>query len=454
MVPTGFIFDLDGVLIDSKNIHFSTLNQALSHVAPEFVISKESHLDNFEGLPTKTKLDKLSTENGLPIKFHQKIWELKQELTQIEFSKVKLDQELVSIFKFLKDSGISTAVASNSIKKTVESSIISLGLSEFTDLIIGNEDVSRPKPYPEIYRLTMEKLNLQSFNTFIFEDSEVGRKSAYESGAHLFEVFNRSTLNLNLIKSLVSGIMKGSLSQTFKRKKKMNVLIPMSGEGSRFKLAGYTFPKPLIEVNGKAMIQLVVENLGLDAHYVFVVKESHASEYNLNSMFERIVNDFSIVKVDKTTEGAACTSLLAQKYIDNSEALVIANSDQYVESGISEGIEYFVKNDFDGGLLTFESSHPKWSYARVDNKNNVLEVAEKKVISNKATVGIYYWKKGSDYVKYAHKMIERNERVNNEFYICPVFNSAVKDGLRIGIFDVTGMWGLGTPEDLDNYLSR
>ena len=454
MAAIGFIFDLDGVLIDSKEIHFSTLNQALSQVAPEFVISIKSHLDTFEGLSTKTKLYKLTLDYGLPTNLHQVIWELKQKLTQVEFSKVKLDQELISIFKFLKDSHISTAVASNSIKKTVESSIVSLGLSQYTDLIVGNEDVSRPKPYPEMYRLVMGKLNLHSYNTFIFEDSEVGRKSAQESGANVFEVSNRSTLNLNLIKSLASDIMEGKLTKQFKRKKKMNVLIPMSGEGSRFKQAGYTFPKPLIEVNGKAMIQLVVENLGLDAHYIFVVKESHAAEYNLNSMFENIVDDFSTVRVENPTEGAACTSLLAQKYIDNLDPLVIANSDQFVDSGISEGIKYFMKNDFDGGLLSFESSHPKWSYARVDKENNVFEVAEKKVISNKATVGIYYWKRGSDYVKYAHKMIKQNERVNNEFYICPVFNLAIKDGLRIGAFDVTGMWGLGTPEDLRTFLSR
>jgi HAD superfamily hydrolase (TIGR01509 family) len=454
VVAIGFIFDLDGVLIDSKEIHFSTLNQALSQVAPEFVISIKSHLDAFEGLSTKTKLDKLTLEYGLPINLHQAIWELKQKLTQVEFSKVKLDQELISIFKFLKDSHISTAVASNSIQKTVESSIINLGISQYTDLFVGNESVSRPKPFPEIYRLVMEKLNLHSYNSFIFEDSKIGIESAKQSGAYVFEVSNRSTLNLNLIESLASDIIKGKPNKQFKKKQKMNVLIPMSGEGSRFKQAGYTFPKPLIEVNGKAMIQLVVENLGIEAHYVFVVRESHAAEYNLNSMFENIVDDFSIVRVENPTEGAACTSLLAQKYIDSPDPLVIANSDQFVESGISDGINYFIENDFDGGLLSFESSHPKWSYARVDKENNVFEVAEKKVISNKATVGIYFWKRGSDFVKYAHKMIQQNERVNNEFYICPVFNLAIKDGLRIGAFDVTGMWGLGTPEDLRTFLSR
>ncbi len=454
MAKIGFIFDLDGVLVDSKEIHFSTLNNALSQVAPDFVIDINSHLERFEGLPTKIKLDKLTAENGLPVKLHQKIWELKQELTQIEFSNVKLDKELISIFKFLKKSNIMIGVASNSVKKTVESSLISLGIKEFVDLSVGNEDVSRGKPYPEIYRLVMEKLNLQSSNTFIFEDSDVGRASARESGAYLFEVSNRHTLDLNLFHSLVTDILEGNSSNKFKRKMKMNVLIPMSGEGSRFKQKGYTFPKPLIDIHGKPMISLVVENLSLDAHYIFVVRESHAKDFDLNSIFESIVDDFSVVKVKELTEGAACTTLLAQNYINNNEELVIANSDQYVDSSISEGIRYFQENNFDGGILTFNSTHPKWSYVKVDNENNIYEVAEKKVISNRATVGIYYWKKGSDYTKYAKEMVAKNQRVNGEFYICPVFNLAIEDGQRIGSYDVTGMWGLGTPEDLDIYLSK
>jgi hypothetical protein len=130
----------------------------------------------------------------------------------------------------------------------------------------------------------------------------------------------------------------------------------------------------------------------------------------------------------------------------------MANSDQYVEWNSNECMYAFTADEIDGGILTFEATHPKWSYARVGTDGFVSEVAEKKVISNEATVGVYYWKKGSDYVKYAEQMIEKNIRVNNEFYVCPVFNEAIGAGKKIKVKRVENMWGIGTPEDLETFL--
>ena len=234
----------------------------------------------------------------------------------------------------------------------------------------------------------------------------------------------------------------------------MKVLIPMAGAGSRFEKAGYTFPKPLIEVNGKPMIQLVVENLNIEAEYVFIVQKEHYDKYNLQYLLNLISPDCKIVQVDGITEGAACTTLLAKEYIDNDDALLIANSDQFVDWNSNEFLYSMQAGEVDAGILTFESVHPKWSFARVNEEGLVCEVAEKKPISNKATVGIYYWKQGSDYVKYAEEMIEKDKRVNNEFYVCPVFNEAIDDGLRIKTFDIDKMWGLGTPEDLEVFLNE
>ena len=234
----------------------------------------------------------------------------------------------------------------------------------------------------------------------------------------------------------------------------MKVLIPMAGAGSRFEKAGYTFPKPLIEVNGKPMIQLVVENLNIEAEYVFIVQKEHYDKYNLQYLLNLISPDCKIVQVDGITEGAACTTLLAKEYIDNDDALLIANSDQFVDWNSNEFLYSMQAGEVDAGILTFESVHPKWSFAKLDEEGLVCEVAEKKPISNKATVGIYYWKQGSDYVKYAEEMIEKDKRVNNEFYVCPVFNEAIDDGLRIKTFDIDKMWGLGTPEDLEVFLNE
>ena len=208
----------------------------------------------------------------------------------------------------------------------------------------------------------------------------------------------------------------------------MNVLIPMAGHGSRFVQAGYSFPKPLIEVHGKPMIQVVVDNLAVEANFIFVVQKEHRDKYNLDSMLNLITPGCKIVEVEGVTEGAACTTLLAKEFIDNNEPLVIANSDQFVEWN---SLDFFYKmneQNLDAGIVSFHATHPKWSYAKTDENGFVTEVAEKNPISNIATVGIYYWKHGSDYVRFAEQMIENNIRVNKEFYVCPVFNEAIKAG--------------------------
>ena len=234
----------------------------------------------------------------------------------------------------------------------------------------------------------------------------------------------------------------------------MNVLIPMAGAGSRFQQAGYTFPKPLIEVDGKSMIQVVVENINIDAKHIFVVQKSHYDKYNLNNVLNNISPGCEIVQVDGVTEGAACTTLLAKEFINNAQPLLMANSDQFVEWDSNETLYAFSNGNCDGGIITFPATHPKWSYAKLGEDGYVSEVAEKKPISEHATVGIYWWAKGSDYVKYAEQMIEKDVRVNNEFYVCPVFNEAIADDKKLKVFHINKMWGLGTPEDLNYFLEN
>ena len=228
----------------------------------------------------------------------------------------------------------------------------------------------------------------------------------------------------------------------------------MAGAGSRFEKAGYAFPKPLIEVNGKPMIQVVVDNLNIKANYIFIVQKAHKEKYNLDSVLNLIAPNCKIVEVEGLTEGAACTTLLAKEYINNDKPLIMANSDQFVEWSSSKFMYKMQEQDLDGGILSFTSTHPKWSYAKVDENNYVTEVAEKKPISNCATVGVYYWKKGSDYVKYAEQMIAKDIRTNNEFYVCPVFNEAIQDYKKVSTFNIDKMWGLGTPEDLRHYIDH
>jgi dTDP-glucose pyrophosphorylase len=287
--------------------------------------------------------------------------------------------------------------------------------------------------------------------TLIVEDSPTGLLAASRSRANILRVDNPEDLTQEKINSkLIITTMNIPKWQGGK----LNVLIPMAGAGSRFQQAGYTFPKPLIDVKGKPMIQTVVENLNVEANFIFVVQKEHREKYNLDTLLNLITPNCKIVEVNGITEGAACTTLLAKEFINNDQPLLMANSDQFAEWDSNEFMYKMIEQKVDAGILSFESTHPKWSFVKIDENGYVTEVAEKKPISNIATVGIYYWSKGSDYVKYAEQMISKNIRVNNEFYVCPVFNEAIKDNKKIKTFNIDKMWGLGTPEDLEFFLKN
>lgn len=442
------IFDLDGVLCDCKELHYEAFNKALIYVGEE-PISKEDHLSTYDGLNTKAKLALLTKGKPFPEDLYTAIFEQKQIETHKLIKEFTPDERIKDVLHNLRQYGFTLCVASNSIRETVKMILLKKGLIEYFDFYLSNEDVTHPKPHPEIYMQAMIKAGVSPKQTLIIEDSHIGRKGAEESGAFVCPVKDSSEVTYEHI-----------LSYTKKDKPKpkwdagkLNVLIPMAGAGSRFSLAGYTFPKPLIEVNGKPMIQVVVDNLNLKANYIFIVQSEHYYKYNLHTMLNLIAPGCCIVQVEGVTEGAACTSLLAKELINNDTPLVIANSDQFIEWESAEFM-YSMTDHIDGGIVTFKSTHPKWSFVKTDCTGLVTEVAEKNPISDKATVGVYYWKKGSDYVMYAEKMIAANKRVNNEFYICPVYQEAVNDGKKIKTFNVKEMWGLGTPEDLQNYLNK
>jgi len=448
------IFDLDGVLIDSRRIHFLALNRALDEYRPSMTITWEEHLAKYDGLPTTQKLKLLTKEKNLPESAYDAIWRSKQKHTVELYREIPENPRLQSICDIIKAQGIKIAVASNSIYVTMAMALSRIGIIEYVDYMVSNEEVRHPKPFPEMYWRCMTQLKALPENTVIIEDSHIGREAALASKAHLIPVRDSEDTTLALAGEIIAyfaGVKKPHIPW---RNKKMNIVIPMAGHGSRFAQAGFTFPKPLIEVNGKPMIQLVVENLNIEAHYIFLVQKEHYEKYQLKFMLNMIAPGCHIIQVEGVTEGAACTTLLASAFIDNDDPLLIANSDQYVEWNSNECLYAFTADGIDAGILTFKSVHPKWSYARLDDQGFVAEVAEKRPISDLATVGIYYWKRGSDYVKYAQQMIQNNIRTNNEFYVCPVFNEAIADGKKVRVKNIEKMWGIGTPEDLKTYLEH
>ncbi len=448
------IFDLDGVLIDSRDMHYDALNRALAKVDEKYVITREEHLSVFDGLPTTRKLELLTEKKGLPVVEYDTIWQDKQTATLDIFSELKPDYELMHYFQQLKEKGYSIAVASNSVRNTVKLVLLRLGLLEFVHYHLSNEDVFRSKPFPEMYWRCMIACNALPKDTVIFEDSHIGRQGALDSGSHLIAIEDRPDLTQSKIDKVFEIFETKKVTHIPWKSEKMNVLIPMAGAGSRFAQVGYSFPKPLIEVNGKPMIQVVLENLNIEANFTFVVRKEHYEKYSLQYLLTLIAPGCNIVQVDELTEGSACTTMLAKEFINNDDPLLLANSDQFMEWNSNESLYAFNADGIDGGILTFKATHPKWSYAKVGADGFVSEVAEKKPISDDATVGVYYWKKGSDYVKYTEQMIEKDIRTNGEFYICPVFNEAIADGKKIRIKNIERMWGIGTPEDLNYFLEH
>lgn len=238
--------------------------------------------------------------------------------------------------------------------------------------------------------------------------------------------------------------------------RKLNIIIPMAGRGSRFADAGFADPKPLIPVGGRPMIEWVIENIRPTRphQFTFICLQEHLERYPAVPVkLSELCPGCNIVPVKAVTEGAACTVLLAREFIDNDAPLMIANSDQIVDLPMDEYLACMDDPSVGGLIMTFWSDHPKWSYCRMRDDRTVSEVVEKQVISNEATVGIYNFAKGSDFVRAADAMIAKNLRVNNEFYVAPCYNQLIEEGIRVVVArtgkEYDGMYGLGIPSDLE-----
>ena len=272
------IFDLDGVLTFARELHYEALNVALGNVDKKFVINREEHLSTYDGLPTSKKLAMLTVNKGLPHALYNQIWEDKQRATiNIIKKDFKEDERMKKVLERLKKDGFIIAVASNSIRETVKMSLLKKGLMEYIDFFYSNEDVKSPKPSVEMYLRAMIDANVAPTETLIVEDSHIGRKAALSSGAKLCAVRDPDDVTYEkIIESIEDRVFKPKWQGG-----DMNILIPMAGAGSRFEKAGYTFPKPIIDVRNKPMIQMVVDNLNMTGRYIYVVQKSHYEKYNL-----------------------------------------------------------------------------------------------------------------------------------------------------------------------------
>jgi dTDP-glucose pyrophosphorylase len=242
--------------------------------------------------------------------------------------------------------------------------------------------------------------------------------------------------------------------------KNLNIVIPLAGLGSRFSKAGYKDPKPFIDINGVRMIEMVINNIkpSRPHKFIFIAKSKHLSNYNGYDILNNAANGCTIIPINENTQGAACTVLLAKEFIDNEEPLMIANSDQLVNININTYLNQVDKmyEYSDAVIMTMRRKEPKWSFCGRNAYGYIDKVVEKQPISNEATVGIYNFKRGSDFVKSAEIMIAKNKRYNNEFYVAPVFNELIEQGGRVEAIEIYNYQfnSLGTPEDLEDYINN
>lgn len=452
------MFDLDGVLVDAAPWHYQALSQALGvfgyHIRPE------EHDAKYNGLPTSEKLRLLSAQTGFPKKLHGIVNELKQAYTERIFSeRCQPSPAILDLMKHLKEKGFKIGLASNSRKSTVQFVVERMLLDEYFDVVISHEQVAKPKPAADIYLAAFEKLGVMPAEALIVEDSPIGVQAARASGAVVLQIFSTDQVNIRNLQTFLQSREARTEARETEMRGCLQILVPMAGEGTRFRAAGYEAPKPFIDVEGKPMIQWVTDNVrpkDRDHRFLFLCQKKQLDANGRHAVLDAVAPRSAIVAVPAMTSGAACTALLAVDALDENAPLLLANSDQWVDADVTEFLQFADETGCDGAILTFTADENKWSYALCDDDGKVMRVAEKQCISEDATVGIYYFKRAGDFIAAAKKMIAYDTRTNGEFYVCPVYNELIAAGKDIRVFRIqpSQMHGLGTPEDLSRFLQR
>lgn len=442
------IFDIDGVLADSTKLHFETTREALAKFGyKNYTIEEDLALGT---IPTRQKLFKLSEQGKISELDISNIWTYKGVLTSSRFDKeIAISPQIPILFEKLKEKGINIAIATNARRDYLDMILDKIG-RENVDYALSSTETGKPKPNPECYLTHMMFFGVSPKETVIVEDSFHGKTAAWLSGAHVYPVRDAFHWSFRELLGFINRLDRKPLIVPH-ISQDINVVVPMAGLGSRFPKEIWKHPKPFIDVDGKPMIKRVVENINVEARHIFIVRKEHMENDYYRYVVNNLVPDYKIVEVDRTTSGAASTVLLAETYISSKELLIV-NSDNMIDWNAAEVINSFKGHN--AGLVCFEETDldNKWSYVAVDSENRIREVREKKVISNYATTGHYWFKSGHDFIKAANKMIEVNDRTNNEFYVAPIFNYLKNGKGTIFKIEKERFWGLGTPKELEFFL--
>lgn len=238
---------------------------------------------------------------------------------------------------------------------------------------------------------------------------------------------------------------------------RLNVLVLMAGPTDAFRDAGFPYPKNLVELDGAPLVQRVLEGLDVlsqkDVRLICCVRADEDTLHHTGAVVRLLHPNAAVLNVPSQTGGAAATALLAIGEIDNDAPLLIVNGDQILKNGVARHIADFTKRKLDGGIVVFESVHPRWSYVLLNDEGRAVETAEKRPISNLATAGAYYFKTGRQFVASTQAMIRKDARVNGVFYVCPAYNELILSGGNVGVSKIAkgDYVSLATPADVETY---
>jgi HAD superfamily hydrolase (TIGR01509 family) len=485
------LFDLDGVLLDARAAHAEHFASAVREVAGvRLAPHEEAALD---GRSTRAKLAALAAQGRLPHRsaaLQDAVAARKQEKTREFLRSVRPFPPHVALLAALKAAGLRVAVVSNAVAETVHAAVAALGVAPLLDAVLSNADAVRPKPAPDLYLAACARLGVPPASALVVEDSAVGRSSALAAGCPLLRVADPLDVTAAaVVEALRAAGARVAASALLLRlppaearrlaarrggPPRVHLVVPMAGAGSRFAEAGFVDPKPFIPVGPRRhpMIRHVLANLlpraasaeeraadpagHPDVVLHLIAQAAHLARYDLAAVVAALPAPpaaWDVRTVPAVTQGAACTVLLAADAIDGDEPLVIANSDQLLEWDAAEFYRAVGNPGWDGVVASFhqpDAADLKWSYAAVDaGTGAVARVAEKEWLGQPhATVGVYGWARGADFVAAARRMVAADERVRGEFYVAPAYNGAIAGGARVRLQPVARMWGVGVPADL------
>lgn len=457
------VFDLDGVLVESKDLHYDALNEAIAQVAgADYIITRPEHETVYDGLSTNQKLRLMTIHKDLPLAMHKPIWVKKQQLTdEMVRDQLKPDAELLAGLRALKAAGYPLAVASNCIKSSVHNILDSIGVLPIIDAYFSNEDVENAKPAPDIYRKACAAFGVSPQSTLVVEDSVKGFEACIRADCHLFKVDTPADVRAHAILDRVSAINQSN--------KPVTVVVPLAGTNDLYWMDGpeavpSEIPPFLTDANGAPALEWVVRPL-LHSRYglrfIFIVKDAQRAKYKLDSLLPRIVGfcPTHIVSVHGETLGALKTVMMARDVIPEDAPLLLCTCSNVTAWLPGCSVDDLIDVHADGALATFESTDPRSSYVRLHkDTRHVVDVHEKVPVSDTACTGLYFWKRGADFFAAAQSQMQRAVKTKGLYFLAPTYNEAIRSGLTIKTVPAKTCWSVRNVHEIrafaDEYVSK